>query len=276
MLNLAAALAPVVCLLVMLVAIDSFKLVATRVIGQALAAGAVAGVAALLFNGLLIDALGLPIAIVTRAAAPAAEELLKLAFVVYAVRGRRVGFPVDAAILGFAVGTGFRARRERVLPGHAAFDQSRALARARFRCGRPSRRHDGHRRHCVAGARVPAPGTATVGIRAGTPRGHRDSRAVQPVRAAAGRRDARAHRDPAAAGAVHVRTERARDAGMGERGPRPRRRATRSRAVRRVRADPPWYVTCRNCARAFRAPSWPTCSASCGSSWSSASAPRGC
>lgn len=107
MLNLAAALAPVVCLLVLLVVIDSFKLVAIRVIGQALAAGAVAGVAALLFNRLLLDGLGLPMAIVTRAAAPAAEELLKLAFVVYAVRGRRVGFPVDAAILGFAVGTGF-------------------------------------------------------------------------------------------------------------------------------------------------------------------------
>jgi len=39
--------------------------------------------------------------------APVVEELLKLLFVVYAVRFRRVGFPVDAAIVGFAVGTGF-------------------------------------------------------------------------------------------------------------------------------------------------------------------------
>lgn len=107
MLNLAAALAPVIWLLALLVLMDSFKLVPIRGIAQALAAGAVAGVVALVLNWLLIDALGLSLPTVTRAIAPFVEELLKVAFVVYAVRGRRVGFPVDAAILGFAVGTGF-------------------------------------------------------------------------------------------------------------------------------------------------------------------------
>jgi len=55
----------------------------------------------------LIDGIGVPIPVVTRVIAPVVEELLKLLFVVYAIRGRRVGFPVDAAIVGFAVGTGF-------------------------------------------------------------------------------------------------------------------------------------------------------------------------
>jgi hypothetical protein len=55
----------------------------------------------------MLEVLGVSRPLVTRALAPVFEELLKLAFVVYAVRRRRVGFPVDAAILGFAVGTGF-------------------------------------------------------------------------------------------------------------------------------------------------------------------------
>jgi len=106
MLNVPAALAPVLCLLALLVMMDSFKLVPIRFVVQALVAGAVAALLALVINVRLLDA-GLPFAVLTRAIAPVGEELLKLVFVVYAVRSRRVGFPVDAAILGFAVGTGF-------------------------------------------------------------------------------------------------------------------------------------------------------------------------
>lgn len=107
MLNVPAALAPVLCLLALLVMMDSFKLVPIRFVVQALAAGAVAALAALFINSQLLDTVGVPLAVLTRVIAPAGEELLKLVFVVYAVRRKRVGFPVDAAILGFAVGTGF-------------------------------------------------------------------------------------------------------------------------------------------------------------------------
>lgn len=107
MLNLTAAMAPVLCLLALLMLMDSFKLVPVRFILQALAAGAAAAFAALFLHLYLIDARGLPIPVVTRLVAPVVEELLKLLFVVYAIRSRRVGFPVDAAIIGFGVGTGF-------------------------------------------------------------------------------------------------------------------------------------------------------------------------
>jgi RsiW-degrading membrane proteinase PrsW (M82 family) len=107
MLNLTAAVAPVLCLLSLLMLMDSFKLVPIRFVFQALAAGAAAAFAALFVNTQLIDAAGIPIPVVTRLIAPVIEELLKLLFVVYAIRYRRVGFPVDAAIVGFAVGTGF-------------------------------------------------------------------------------------------------------------------------------------------------------------------------
>jgi len=107
MINLTAALAPVLCLLALLIVMDSFKLVPIRFVGQALAAGVAAAAVALFINTRLIDDAGVPIPVVTRAIAPIVEESLKLLFVVYAIRFRRVGFPVDAAIVGFAVGTGF-------------------------------------------------------------------------------------------------------------------------------------------------------------------------
>ncbi len=107
MLDLAAALAPVVSLLVLLVAMDSFKLVPGRRLTEALAAGAAVGVVALGFNWVFLQVLALPVPAVTRLIAPVIEELLKLLFVVYVIRAGRVGFPVDAMILGFAVGTGF-------------------------------------------------------------------------------------------------------------------------------------------------------------------------
>jgi protease PrsW len=107
MVNLTAALAPVLCLLALLILMDSFKLVPMRLVLQALVAGAAAALVALLINTQLIHGAGIPRPLVTRIIAPILEELLKLVFVVYAVRFRRVGFPVDAAIVGFAVGTGF-------------------------------------------------------------------------------------------------------------------------------------------------------------------------
>src|SRR5690606_18608894 len=100
MVNLTAALAPVLCLLGLLILMDSFKLVSVRFVLQALAAGAAAAVAAMFINVGLIHELAVPRPLVTRVIAPITEELLKLAFVVYALRSRRVGFPVDAAILG--------------------------------------------------------------------------------------------------------------------------------------------------------------------------------
>lgn len=107
MLNLTAALAPVLCLLALLMLMDSFKLVPIRFVFQALAAGVGAAFAALFLHFLLIDTLAVPIPIITRGIAPVSEEIFKLLFVVHAIRRRQIGFPVDAAIVGFAVGTGF-------------------------------------------------------------------------------------------------------------------------------------------------------------------------
>jgi RsiW-degrading membrane proteinase PrsW (M82 family) len=107
MVNVAAALAPVLSLLGVLVLMDSFKLVRYRLVAQAIVAGAVVAVLALAFHQLALHQFGVPPSTLRKCIAPAVEELLKALFVVYAIRTQRVGFPVDAAIVGFAVGAGF-------------------------------------------------------------------------------------------------------------------------------------------------------------------------
>jgi RsiW-degrading membrane proteinase PrsW (M82 family) len=101
------SLLPVALFLGALWALDSYKLIRPALLTRAVVAGMVVALAcwgaaeALLRTGLLSgDALRLY-------AAPLYEEIGKALVVAWAVRTRRVGFMVDAAIFGFAVGTGF-------------------------------------------------------------------------------------------------------------------------------------------------------------------------
>jgi RsiW-degrading membrane proteinase PrsW (M82 family) len=107
LLNVAAALLPVLFFLALLVILDSFKLVTPRAVLSALLAGAAAALAGGQVNRWLLDAIGLSTVALSRYAAPLVEEAIKAVWVVVLVRRGRVGFLVDAAILGFAVGAGF-------------------------------------------------------------------------------------------------------------------------------------------------------------------------
>jgi len=105
--NAALAFAPVILFLGVLVLMDSFKLARPSAIGAAIAWGVVAA-----FIGDAIYSLVSPIVPLSpsgfsRYVAPITEETVKAAFIAYLIIRRRVGFPVDAAQLGFAVGTGF-------------------------------------------------------------------------------------------------------------------------------------------------------------------------
>ena len=106
MIDLAIALLPVLLFLLALVAMDSFKLVRPSAVLVAVVAGAVAALVCLLLHAQITDA-GLSAATLRRYVAPVTEETAKAAFVVLLIARRRIGFLVDAAILGFAVGTGF-------------------------------------------------------------------------------------------------------------------------------------------------------------------------
>ncbi|MCH7549612.1 MAG: PrsW family intramembrane metalloprotease, partial [Candidatus Krumholzibacteriota bacterium] len=101
------SLLPVVLFLVTLTILDSYKLVPARSLVQAIFVGCVAALASVIVNTLAIRELGIDSRLFTRYGAPVIEETLKAAFVIWLISTRRVGFMVDAAIAGFAVGTGF-------------------------------------------------------------------------------------------------------------------------------------------------------------------------
>ena len=107
MVNVAVALLPAVAFLAALLFMDSFKLVTWRAVLVALLAGSAAAFGASALNTRLADALELNHLVLSRYAAPLVEEGLKAAWVLWLIRRGRIGFLVDAAILGFAVGTGF-------------------------------------------------------------------------------------------------------------------------------------------------------------------------
>jgi protease PrsW len=100
-------LLPVLLFLGALVWMDSYKLVRLRVVLAVIAAGCLAAWAAMHLNGWLIGVLGIELQTYSRYVAPLAEEVLKALVIVYLFHANRIGFLVDAAIMGFAVGAGF-------------------------------------------------------------------------------------------------------------------------------------------------------------------------
>lgn len=106
-LGIAVSVLPVFLFLGALLLIDSYKLVGLRAILFSVAAGIAAALAGYGANVLLRPALGLEFTLYSAYVAPVVEETLKAVFVVYLLARSKVGFVVDAAIHGFAVGTGF-------------------------------------------------------------------------------------------------------------------------------------------------------------------------
>lgn len=103
----ALALIPVCAFLASLLYIDSYKLVRLSRVLQLIAAGAAAAVASYLLNKRILEVALVDHQMLTRVAAPAVEELLKIVPVLLFLRARRLGFVIDAAICGFAAGAGF-------------------------------------------------------------------------------------------------------------------------------------------------------------------------
>jgi len=106
-LGVAAGVLPVFLFLGALVLVDSYKLVALRAVLLSVAAGMVAGFASWGANVWLRPALHLDWDQYSRYAAPVVEESLKAVYVIFLLRRSKMGFVVDAAIFGFAIGTGF-------------------------------------------------------------------------------------------------------------------------------------------------------------------------
>ena len=101
------ALAPVMVLVFVLYRLDSHRLLGSHFITRVFIAGGAAALACSWFNALMLDMAGLEFTRYTRYVAPIIEETLKALILVYLFRSHRIGFLIDAGIIGFTVGAGF-------------------------------------------------------------------------------------------------------------------------------------------------------------------------
>lgn len=101
------ALLPTLAFLILLDRLDSFRLVSVHAALIALLAGGALAGLAYFVNAAVMDALGIAIGQYTRYGAPVVEEALKAAVMIFLFMRARIGFLIDAAIIGFALGTGF-------------------------------------------------------------------------------------------------------------------------------------------------------------------------
>jgi RsiW-degrading membrane proteinase PrsW (M82 family) len=98
---------PVVLFLIGLILMDSYKLVGRSAILMAMAAGGLAAIVCFFINSALLSHGWVSQRTLALDVAPVIEESAKALYLFVMIRSHRVGFMVDAGILGFAIGTGF-------------------------------------------------------------------------------------------------------------------------------------------------------------------------
>ncbi len=101
------ALAPVFALLVVFDRLDAFNLISFREILLLLGVGGAFAALSFLANLRVMDGFPIGFSNYSRYVAPIVEESMKAAPILFLFARNRLGFKVDAAIAGFAVGAGF-------------------------------------------------------------------------------------------------------------------------------------------------------------------------
>ncbi|HEY0105992.1 MAG TPA: PrsW family glutamic-type intramembrane protease, partial [Rhizomicrobium sp.] len=86
---------------------DSYRLISLREMIQTIAAGVALAAVAYFLNGWLLGALKIDYDTYSHFGGPVVEELLKAAALIVLFARNRIGFMIDATIMGFGVGTGF-------------------------------------------------------------------------------------------------------------------------------------------------------------------------
>ncbi|HXX62457.1 MAG TPA: PrsW family glutamic-type intramembrane protease [Bacteroidota bacterium] len=106
-LKLLLGLLPVLLFLAGLVLVDSYRLIAARKVLLTIGVGCLVAALAAAGNVVLLEMLRINLSTYSRYVAPVLEETLKGAYLIYLLKSNRVGFMVDGAIRGFAIGAGF-------------------------------------------------------------------------------------------------------------------------------------------------------------------------
>jgi RsiW-degrading membrane proteinase PrsW (M82 family) len=104
---LALSVVPVLAFLAALALIDTYKLVRFRRLLQFLGVGCGAALICYLLNTAVCSLTQMPVSVWAQTGGPVLEETVKAIYVWWLIRSQRLGFMVDAAICGFAVGAGF-------------------------------------------------------------------------------------------------------------------------------------------------------------------------
>jgi len=100
------SLFPVLLFLLVLIILDSYKLLKLKSILKTLLIGCCVAFLCYIINKILFNFSEHP-ANITYYFAPFIEEFLKALFPIYLIKKKKIGFLVDAAIYGFAIGAGF-------------------------------------------------------------------------------------------------------------------------------------------------------------------------
>ncbi|MEJ8566914.1 PrsW family glutamic-type intramembrane protease [Elongatibacter sediminis] len=98
---------PVIVLAAALFHLDSHRLLGTHFLARMFLCGGVTAVLSAVVNAQVIAAYPFEFLDYTRYVAPLIEESLKAAVLIWLFRTNRVGFLIDAGILGFTIGAGF-------------------------------------------------------------------------------------------------------------------------------------------------------------------------
>ncbi len=107
MADLIIGVVPVFLFLVFLVYIDSYKLIKLRTVLITVAWGIISAVTAYFINTYLIKKTGISFIHYSNYVAPFLEEFIKAAILFLLIKKNKIGFLVDAGILGFSIGAGF-------------------------------------------------------------------------------------------------------------------------------------------------------------------------
>lgn len=107
--KIAVSIVPVFVFLSVLVFLDSYKLVKFRSILQAILAGGIVGVVCFFVTKWVLGSFHIDIEFYSKYVSPVLEESLKAVYLIILFRRKKVGFMVDGAIYGFAIGAGFAA-----------------------------------------------------------------------------------------------------------------------------------------------------------------------
>lgn len=105
--EISISILPVLFFLVFLFLLDSFKLVVNKILLLTLLWGVVGAGLSYVVNSWVLDIKLISFQQFSQYIAPAIEELLKALLVMFLLHKKRIGFMIDAAIYGFAIGAGF-------------------------------------------------------------------------------------------------------------------------------------------------------------------------